>query len=112
MHIDEISPCQAHSIAGYLSLIAAGFEIVAFLVAHKLLKRLSIKILTILIFIAFAIRFFGYYFISQPYFYLFLEITHFFNFGILFVLISQEAFTLGILFSISNHFIYHVFVLF
>jgi hypothetical protein len=98
MYIDETSPCEAHSIAGYLSLIAAIVEIVALFISHKFFKCFSIQIATIVIFLGFIIRFFGYYFISQPYFYLPLEIIHFFNFGILFVLISEEAFKIGIYF--------------
>jgi hypothetical protein len=95
MYIDETSPCQAHSIAGYLSLIAAIVEIIALFISHKFFKCFGIQISTIMIFISFSIRFFGYYFISRPYFYLPLEITHFFNFGILFVLICEEAFKIG-----------------
>lgn len=95
MYIDEISPCQAHSIAGYLSFIAAGVEVLALIFAHKVIRFLGMKKTTIVIFLLFSIRFFGYYFISQPYFYLPFEITHFFTFGILFVLISEEAFRIG-----------------
>jgi len=106
MYIDEINPCEAHSIAGYLSLIAASVEIVALFISHQILKCFGIKLSTIVIFITFSIRFFGYYFISESYFYLPLEITHFFTFGILFVLISEEAFKIGIIFKLFLKYIF------
>ncbi len=100
MYIDEISPCESHSIVGYISLITSTFETIALFVANKLLKCLGTKISTILIFIAFVIRFSGYYFIDKPYFILPFETMQFFNFGILFVLITQEAFKIGIFISL------------
>jgi len=100
LYIDEISPCQSRSIAGYITLITATAEVVALFISHKLLKYLGTKISTILIFIAFVIRFSGYYFIDKPYFILPFETMQFFNFGILFVLITQEAFKIGIFISL------------
>ncbi|CAF4224113.1 unnamed protein product, partial [Adineta steineri] len=91
LYIDEISPCVSHSIVGYMSLITSTVEVIALFVAHKLIKYLGTKISSILIFIAFIIRFTGYYFIRRPYLLLPLETMHFFNFGILYVLIAQQA---------------------
>ncbi|CAF4045726.1 unnamed protein product [Adineta steineri] len=91
LYIDEISPCVSHSIVGYMSLITSTVEVIALFVAHKLIKCLGTKISSILIFIAFIIRFTGYYFIRRPYLLLPLETMHFFNFGILYVLIAQQA---------------------
>ncbi|CAF1083226.1 unnamed protein product [Rotaria sp. Silwood1] len=91
LYIDEISPCESHSIAGYISLITASIEIFGLFFARKFLQFFGRNKCSIIIFLAFSIRFFGYYFIVRPYFILFMETMHFFNFGILYVLICEQA---------------------
>ncbi len=78
-----------------MSLIASTSEVIAFYVASRFIKFFGINLTSILIFLAFAVRFFGYYFIQKPYFLLPIEIMHFFNFGILYVLIAQKADSIG-----------------
>lgn len=78
-----------------MSLISAIAEVIAFYLASRVIKFFGTNITSILIFLAFAIRFFGYYFILKPYFYLPLESMHFFNFGILYVLMAQKAETIA-----------------
>ncbi|UJR36826.1 hypothetical protein I4U23_029539 [Adineta vaga] len=91
LYIDEISPCQSRSIVGYMSFISASAEILALFLAGRMLKLLGTNINSIIILIAFAIRFAGYYYIRRPYFLLFMETMHYFNFGILYILIAQKA---------------------
>ncbi|CAF1380451.1 unnamed protein product [Rotaria sordida] len=91
LHIDEISPCQSHSIAGYMSLLTSLIELLALVFARKILIILGKNKCSMLIFIAFSIRFFGYYSIVRPYFILIVETMHFFNFGILYVFICEKA---------------------
>ena len=105
LYIDEIDPCQSHSIAGYITLITATVEVLAFFVAHKILKLLGKKVWSVIIFTAFAIRFSAYIFIRRSYYFLPVEIMHFFNFGILFVLVSEEAFVIG---NFSYYLIYTI----
>jgi hypothetical protein len=78
-----------------MSLIAATSEVIAFYAASRFIKFFGINLTSILIFLAFAIRFFGYYFIPKPYFLLPMETMHFFNFGMLLVLIAQKADSIG-----------------
>lgn len=78
-----------------MSLIAAISEVIAFLIASRVIRFFGMNVSSILIFFAFAIRFSGYYFIQTPYWFLPFEMTHFFNFGILYVLIVQKADTIG-----------------
>lgn len=78
-----------------MSLIAAISEIIAFYLAGRLIKFLGTNQSSVLIFIAFAIRFSGYYYIPHPYYFLFVETMHFFNFGILYVFIAQKADSIG-----------------
>ena len=92
--IDEIAPCQSHSIIGWMSLILALSEIAAMLVADKFLNYFGSKI-SILIFLAFAIRLGGYYVIPRPFFYLPLETMQFFNYGLLYVFITRTAKAIG-----------------
>lgn len=75
--------------------MAAISEILAFYLAGRLIKFLGTNRSSILIFVAFAIRFSGYYYIPHPYYFLFIETMHFFNFGILYVLIAQKADSIG-----------------
>ena len=78
-----------------MSLTASVAEVIGFFVAAKLLKLLGTNLASIVILLAFAIRFAGYYFISTPYFLIPMETMHFFNFGILYVLIAQKADSIG-----------------
>jgi len=91
LYVDELSPCQSHSIVGWMSLISASAEVFALFFAGRVLKTFGTNFSSVIILIAFAIRFGGYHFIRRPYFLLFMETMHFFNFGILYVLISQKA---------------------
>ena len=95
LYIDEIDPCESHSIAGYIILITAAVEFLALFVAHRFIQVLGKKVSTIVIFTTFAIRFTAYIFIQRSYWFLPVETIHFFNFGILFVLVSEEAFAIG-----------------
>jgi len=78
-----------------MSLIAAMSEVIAFVLASRVIKFFGTNLTSIIIFLAFAVRFIGYYFIQKPYFLLPIETMHFFNFGILYVLIAQKADALG-----------------
>ncbi|CAF1291816.1 unnamed protein product [Adineta steineri] len=91
LYIDEIAPCASHLIVGWMSLISAASEVIALFVAGKMLKLLGTNASSVIILIAFSIRFGGYYYIRRPYFLLFMETMHYFNFGILYVLIAQKA---------------------
>ena len=95
LYIDEIDPCQSHSIAGYITLITAAVEVLALFVAHRFIQVVGKKVSTIVIYATFAIRFTAYIFIRRSYWFLPVETIHFFNFGILFVLLSEEAFDMG-----------------
>ncbi|CAF4556932.1 unnamed protein product [Rotaria sp. Silwood2] len=95
LYIDEIAPCQSRSIIGWMSLVAALSEVFALYIAGRVLKLLGTNLSSIIIFLAFSIRFGGYYFIQQPYFFILMETMHFFNFGILYVLIAQKADSIG-----------------
>ena len=66
------------------------------LVCDKLLKYLDLKI-SILIFLAFAIRLSGYYIIRRPFLCLPLETIQFFIYGILYVFITRTAKAIGML---------------
>jgi hypothetical protein len=78
-----------------MSLIAAISEVIAFYLSGRLIKKLGADLSSVIIFLAFAIRFSGYYLIQKPYYLLFMETMHFFNFGILYVLIAQKADSIG-----------------
>ncbi|CAF0763327.1 unnamed protein product [Rotaria sordida] len=91
LYIDEIAPCQSHVIVGWMSMISASAEVIALFLASRMLRLLGMNTASIIILIAFAIRFAGYYFIRRPYFLLIMETMHYFNFGILYVLIAQKA---------------------
>ncbi|CAF3505967.1 unnamed protein product [Rotaria socialis] len=91
LYIDEIAPCQSRSIVGWMSLVSALSEVFALYIARRMLKFFGTNISSIIIFLAFAVRFGGYYFIQQPYHFIFVEAMHFFNFGILYVLMAQKA---------------------
>ena len=95
MYLDEIAPCQSRQIIGFMSLIMAISEVIAFYIAGRFIKLFGTNLSSIIIFLAFAIRFAGYYYIQKPYFLLFVETMHFFNFGILYVLIAQKADSIG-----------------
>jgi hypothetical protein len=85
-----------------MSLTSATAEVIGFFVAAKLLKLLGTNPASIIILLAFAIRFAGYYFITRPYFLIPMETMHFFNFGILYILISQKADSIGRLLILKN----------
>jgi MFS family permease len=91
LYVDETAPCQSRSVIGWMSLTDAISEIVAVYVAGRLIKMLGTNLSSVLIFVAFSIRFSGYYLIRKPYYFVFVETMHFFNFGILYVLIAQKA---------------------
>jgi hypothetical protein len=96
LYIDEIAPCESHTIVGWMSLISASAEVIALFIAGRMLKSFGTSISSVIILLAFAIRFSGYYFIRRPFFLLFMESMHYFNFGILYVLIAQKADSIGI----------------
>ncbi|CAF2532810.1 unnamed protein product [Rotaria sp. Silwood2] len=91
LYVDEIAPCQSRSIIGYMFFIASVSEVIAFYSSKRVIKFLGPNLSSIMIFLAFAVRFGGYYFIPEPYYFIPLETTHFFCFGILYVLIAQKA---------------------
>jgi len=91
LYIDEMAPCQSRSVIGLMSLIAAISEVIALSVAGRLIKFFGTNLTSIIIFLTFSIRFAGYYYIRRAYYILFCETMHFFNFGILYVLIAQKA---------------------
>ncbi|CAF3552107.1 unnamed protein product [Rotaria sp. Silwood1] len=91
LYIDEIAPCQSHVIVGWMTLISASAEVMALFLAGRMLKSIGMNTSSIIILIAFSIRFAGYYYIVRPYYLLFMETMHYFNFGILYVLIAQKA---------------------
>ncbi|UJR09330.1 hypothetical protein I4U23_013573 [Adineta vaga] len=91
LYVDEIAPCQSRSIVGYMSLVSAIAEVIALFFAEKVLKVLGTNLASVIILLSFTARFCGYYFIRQPSFLPFVETMHFFNFGILYVLIIQKA---------------------
>lgn len=95
LYLDEIAPCQSRSIIGLMSLVSAASELAALFFVGKILKTLGVNLCSILILLAFAVRFAGYYFIQKAYFFICMETMHFFNFGILYVLIGQEADAIG-----------------
>ncbi len=95
LYIDEIAPCQSRAIIGWMSLIAAISEVIAFYLAGRFIKFFGTNVSSIIIFLAFTVRFSGYYYIQKPYYLLFAETMHFFNFGILYVLIAQKADSIG-----------------
>jgi hypothetical protein len=83
-------------------LIAGISEVIAFYFAKRVITFFGTNASSIIIFLAFAIRFGGYYFIRGPYYFLPIETMHFFNFGILYVLIAQKADAIGILKIVVN----------
>ncbi|CAF1253487.1 unnamed protein product [Rotaria sordida] len=91
LYIDELAPCQSHSIVGWMSLVSSLSELVAFFLAGRALNFFGTNLLSIAIFLAFSIRFSGYYFIRKPYYFILMETMHFFNYGILYVLMAQKA---------------------
>ena len=95
MYVDEVAPCNSRSIIGYMSIVSAAAELVALFLAGKILNFVGTNISSLLILIAFGIRFGGYYLIRRAIFWTFMESMHFFNFGILFVLIAREANEMG-----------------
>ncbi|CAM4803430.1 unnamed protein product [Rotaria magnacalcarata] len=91
LYIDEIEPCKSRSIVGLMSLVSSIAEVSALYVAGRVLKFLGTNVASIIIFLAFAVRFSGYYFITAPYYFICMESMHFFNFGILYVLMTEKA---------------------
>jgi hypothetical protein len=87
-----------------MSLISAISEVIAFYLASRIIRLFGTNLSSILIFLAFAVRFSGYYFIQKPYFFLPMETMHFFNFGILYLLIAEKADTIGIYLSMKELF--------
>lgn len=78
-----------------MSLVSSLSEVLALYVARRVLKFFGPNISSVLIFLAFSVRFGGYYFIQQPFYFIFMETMHFFNFGILYVLMAQKADSIG-----------------
>ena len=76
-------------------LLSSTIEVMAFFLADKFLGWLGTNRSSVVIFFAFAARFTGYYWIRQPYLILPIETFHFFNFGILYVLVSKRANAIG-----------------
>ena len=76
--------------------IASISELLAFYLAKRVIKFFGHNLTSVIIFLAFAIRFGCYFFLPRPYLYLPVETMHFFNFGILYVLIAQKADLIGI----------------
>lgn len=78
-----------------MSLTSSISEVLGFFLAAPMIKFLGTNLASIVILLAFAVRFAGYYIISNPYFLIMMETMHFFNFGILFFLIVQKADSIG-----------------
>lgn len=85
-----------------MHLISALSEVLAFYFARRVIQFLGNNLSSVAIFLAFAIRLGGYYFIPKPYFFLPVETMHFFNFGILSVLIAERADAIGSLRTIPG----------
>ncbi len=79
-----------------MSLTASVSEVLALFLAGRVLKLLGPNVSSVIILLAFSIRFSGYYYIRRPYYLICMETMHFFNFGILYVLIAQKADLIGI----------------
>ncbi|CAF4295243.1 unnamed protein product, partial [Rotaria sordida] len=56
LYIDEIAPCQSHSIVGWILLALTLSEVAAFFLAERVLKLLGTNLSSIIIFLAFSIR--------------------------------------------------------
>lgn len=95
LYIDEMAPCASRTIIGRMSIISASSEILALFIARRMLKLMGTSVNSVIILIAFAIRFAGYYLIRNPHHILFMEPMHYFNFGILYILIAQKADAIG-----------------
>jgi len=78
-----------------MSLSSAIAEIAGFFLAKPLLKFLGTNCASVVILLAFAVRFAGYHYITIPEALAAMESMHFFNFGILYVLIVQKADSIG-----------------
>lgn len=78
-----------------MGVSASVAEIIAFFLAGKILEALGVNFCSILILLAFAVRFAGYYLIPIPIYLTLIESMHFFNFGIFYVLVGKEADALG-----------------
>ena len=78
-----------------MSAVSATAEVLAFFLSGRLINLLGTKLSSVIILLAFAVRYAGYYYIRQPYFLAFMEPMHFFNYGILIVLIAQETNAIG-----------------
>ncbi|CAF1552060.1 unnamed protein product, partial [Didymodactylos carnosus] len=91
LFVDEIAPCSSHTIIGWMSLISSASEVCALFSAGYILEKLGTNFSAVIILLAFGVRFAGYFFIQHPIYYLPMETMHFFNFGILYVLMSKEA---------------------
>jgi len=78
-----------------MSLTSATAEVIGFFLASRVIKKLGTNLASVIILLAFTIRFAGYYYIREPYWIISMETMHFFNFGILYVLIVQKADSIG-----------------
>ncbi len=74
-----------------MSLVASIAEIAGFFLAARVIRLLGTNLASVIILLAFTVRFGGYYLIREPYLLITMETMHFFNFGILYVLIVQKA---------------------
>ena len=95
LYVDEFAACKAHAIVGWMTLVASVGEVAGFFLAARLIKLLGTNLASVVILLAFSVRFAGYYLIHRPYLIIGMETMHFFNFGILYVLIVQKADAIG-----------------
>jgi hypothetical protein len=94
-----------------MSLVSATSEVIGFFLAARVIKTLGTNLASIIILLAFSVRFAGYYFIRQPYFLISMETMHFFNFGILYVLIVRKADSIGRFFILNIIKIFYLFII-
>lgn len=78
-----------------MSLTSAISEILGLFSAAPMITFLGTNLTSIIILLAFALRFAGYYIVPDPYLIIIMETMHFFNFGVLYVLIVQKANSIG-----------------
>lgn len=84
-----------------MSLVASIGEVLGFFLGARLIKAIGANCASVIILLAFAARFCGYYLITQPYLLIPIETMHFFNFGILYILIVQKADAIGKVYSLK-----------
>lgn len=82
-----------------MTFVSAVAEVTALYVAGRVIRILGTNTSSIIIFLAFSIRFGGYYIIKNPYYFTIMESMHFFNFGILYVAMTEKADSIGRIFN-------------